>query len=741
MITMTTDSDRIPWRESLATRLSLTTIILVLLSILLVGSFLIWIAYETEQESAQQLQTINAETISVLISDFIDNTVNRLEVFEESWNLDTLTPEQQYYALLELMVTTRPLFSELTVYDMSGNELTRVSRFHTYLPGELQRNVSDNSYLVARSGEVSISEIYIPPQSGLLSMRISLPLRTDQDVISGVLSAEVNCVGLWQKIATVDTDLAGYAYFVDRSGRFIAYQDISEVLNRYNEDMSRIPPVSAFISDSGKNGQVHRYRGFLGDPVIGAFSPVRGTDWAVIAEMPESIAFAGVRQMMQYLIVILISCVVIAGGVGYFMSRRLVDPLEDMTVTARLLGSGKWDIPISHGERNDEVGVLSRSLSRMRDELKGVYADLALQLGEVSRVQEQLKMSEELYRTIFEKNGNAILVIEEDMTIAIINHKLEQMWGYSKEEVEGKKSWTSFIADSDEMDRMIAYHQNRRKDDRDIPDTYEFNFKSRNGDLLTVIATVTMIPGTRRSLAALIDITGKKQVESALLQARKKLNLLNRLTFNDIRSSVYVLAGYIDLSRDMVTDPAMIAWIEREKETIRQIDKALGFARDYQDMGLKPAEWQNAEQVFLYAISHLEISHLSRSLDLAGLEIYADPLLEKVFVTLVSNTFTHGGDVSSFSVRYTRSAEEVMIIYEDDGRGIPENQKEKIFEEYAGEKKGISLFFSREILGITDIRIQETGNEGTGARFEIVVPRGKFRFSKSPAGAGRTRNP
>ena len=94
MITMTTDSDRIPWRESLATRLSLTTIILVLLSILLVGSFLIWIAYETEQESAQQLQTINAETISVLISDFIDNTVNRLEVFEESWNLDALTPEQ-----------------------------------------------------------------------------------------------------------------------------------------------------------------------------------------------------------------------------------------------------------------------------------------------------------------------------------------------------------------------------------------------------------------------------------------------------------------------------------------------------------------------------------------------------------------------------------------------------------------------------------------------------------------------
>lgn len=739
MTTMKTDSDRIPWRESLATRLSLNTIILVLLSILLVGCFLIWIAFTTEQGSAQQLQSTNAEMISVLISDFIDNAVNRLEVFEESWNLDTLTPEKQYSALLELMITTRPLFSELTVYDLSGYELTRVSRFHTYLPGELKKNVSDESYLVARSGRLSISQIYIPEQSGLLSMRISLPLRNDQEMISGVLSAEVNCVGLWQKIATVDTGSAGYAYFVDKSGRFIAYQDISEVLNRYNEDMSQIPPVAAFTSDSGKNGHIYRYPGFLGDPVIGAYAPVRGTDWAVIAEMPESVALAGVRQMMMYLIVILISCVVIAGGVGYFMSLRLVEPLEDMTVTARLLGSGKWDTQILHGERNDEVGVLSRTLSRMRDELKGVYADLAMQLGEVSRVQEQLKLSEELYRTIFEKNGNAILVIEEDMTIAIINHKLEQMWGYSKEEVEGKKSWTSFIADPQELERMTAYHRNRRTDGTDTPDSYEFSFKCRSGDLLTVIATVTMIPGTRRSLAALIDITGKKQVETALLQARKKLNLLNRLTFNDIRSSVYVLAGYIDLSRDMVTDSAMISWIEKEKETIRQVDKALVFARDFQDMGLKPAEWQNVEQVFLYAISHLEISSFSRSLDLTGLEIYADPLLEKVFVTLVSNTLTHGGNVSSFSIWYTRSVEEVVIIYEDDGSGIPQEMKEKIFEEYAGEKKGISLFFSREILGITDIRIQESGREGTGARFEIMVPRGKFRVSDDSAGSGRFR--
>jgi signal transduction histidine kinase len=43
-------------------------------------------------------------------------------------------------------------------------------------------------------------------------------------------------------------------------------------------------------------------------------------------------------------------------------------------------------------------------------------------------------------------------------------------------------------------------------------------------------------------------------------------------------------------------------------------------------------------------------------------------------------------------------------------------------------KKGMGLYFVSEILAITGIRIRENGVFGQGARFELIVPNGKFKF-------------
>ncbi|MEI6293944.1 MAG: ATP-binding protein, partial [Methanomicrobiales archaeon] len=70
-----------------------------------------------------------------------------------------------------------------------------------------------------------------------------------------------------------------------------------------------------------------------------------------------------------------------------------------------------------------------------------------------------------------------------------------------------------------------------------------------------------------------------------------------------------------------------------------------------------------------------------------------------------------------------------IILCEDDGIGVAADEKEKIFERGFGKNTGLGLFISREILDITGIRITETGEPGKGARFEIKVPKGKFRVN------------
>jgi len=63
--------------------------------------------------------------------------------------------------------------------------------------------------------------------------------------------------------------------------------------------------------------------------------------------------------------------------------------------------------------------------------------------------------------------------------------------------------------------------------------------------------------------------------------------------------------------------------------------------------------------------------------------------------------------------------------------GIPADKKEAIFNRGYFKHTGFGLLLSREILSITGITITENGIPGKGARFEITVPKGAYRFTKT----------
>jgi signal transduction histidine kinase len=210
----------------------------------------------------------------------------------------------------------------------------------------------------------------------------------------------------------------------------------------------------------------------------------------------------------------------------------------------------------------------------------------------------------------------------------------------------------------------------------------------------------------------------------------KKLNLLNYVTFNDIRNAVFTIRGYLDLEKGLVKDTKMKDYLEKEETTVKKISRSLDFAKNYQDLGIMPPKWQNVNQIFLYAISHLDFSSLGRTVNLDNLEIYADPLLERVFLTLAENIIRHGKKATQVDISYQKTPDGLRIIFEDNGAGIPDDMKEKIFEREFGTRRGMGLFLAREILEITGITIKETGTFGKGARFELTVPREAFRFSE-----------
>ena len=137
------------------------------------------------------------------------------------------------------------------------------------------------------------------------------------------------------------------------------------------------------------------------------------------------------------------------------------------------------------------------------------------------QAEERLRASENLYRTVFETTGTAMIIIEDDTTVALVNTEFEKLSGAGKDFWEGKHRFQEFVHEKDRK-MMLRYHRDRRINPKAAPRTYEFSFLDQKGNSREVIILSSMIPGTKRSVAAIVDITDRIEAERKL-QASENL--------------------------------------------------------------------------------------------------------------------------------------------------------------------------------------------------------------------------
>jgi signal transduction histidine kinase len=128
------------------------------------------------------------------------------------------------------------------------------------------------------------------------------------------------------------------------------------------------------------------------------------------------------------------------------------------------------------------------------------------------------------------------------------------------------------------------------------------------------------------------------------------------------------------------------------------------------------------------AADQLDLQGVQIDVHLGNTEIFADSMIKKVFYNLIDNALRHGDHVTRIVFSSRETAEGLLIVCEDTGIGIPPQDKTQIFNKGFGRDSGLGLFLIREILSITGISIRETGDYGTGARFEMLIPKGDYRL-------------
>ena len=340
--------------------------------------------------------------------------------------------------------------------------------------------------------------------------------------------------------------------------------------------------------------------------------------------------------------------------------------------------------------------------------------------------EEALRDNETKFISIFNQTPDPVLIIDSSGMILEVNHGFHDMFGFLDTEVLGKR-----------VDEIPVLSEIAGKDILMEPagkegDVYrkEITFTTRMN--LPIIAEVAwsrlLIHGEPCLLIQIHDNSEIRKAHDAAQKANNKLNILSSITRHDILNRVMIASLYSDEIKESVSDPTILKYLNTILQASADIEHLISFTKEYQDLGTSAPAWQQVQSVFRQS----SILNLAKDIriesDLGRLEIYADLMLEKVLYNLVENSVRHGQNLTTIRIAYGIIDNDCILTYEDDGGGVPEDDKVKIFERGFGKNTGMGLFLIREILSITGIDIHETGIYGTGVRFEIRIPSGKWRL-------------
>ena len=341
--------------------------------------------------------------------------------------------------------------------------------------------------------------------------------------------------------------------------------------------------------------------------------------------------------------------------------------------------------------------------------------------------EEALQRSEERYRNVVENAGEAIVVAKGGDRLVYANPMTITILKTIPEEILSRP-FTDFIHPGD---RALVYERHqRRMRGEDVPKQYDFRLVDGTGETIWVTISPVLIlwDGEPATLNFLQDITVRKRAEEALRESNKKLKLLSSITRHDITNQLMLIRTYIALLKKDQPDPAIGEKYREILTATGQAEAMILFTKEYENIGVNTPVWQDLRALGERTAEEAKPGQVQVRIDLPpGTEVFADPMIGKVFHNLIDNAVRHGGKISRIRFFSEDTGGDHVIICDDDGAGIAHDEKEKIFERGFGKNTGMGLFLAREILAITGITIRETGEPGKGARFEMVVPKEAWR--------------
>jgi len=360
--------------------------------------------------------------------------------------------------------------------------------------------------------------------------------------------------------------------------------------------------------------------------------------------------------------------------------------------------------------------------------IRGIVIDIT----ERKKAEHVLKQSEERFYKVFNDSPIAMMISRiSDGVMVDINEACLQMLETSRQEAIGSKT----------TDLRIVIDDASRKDiwsilQKDgIVRNKELKVTTKTGKSISGLVSVDKITVNNQQYVMItcVDISARKMVEERLREdhakleiANEKLQVVGGLTRHDVRNKQSVIKANIYLLKKQIGNrPELLKYLEGIDLAVNQSDEIFEFSRLYEKIGSEEPSSIDVAENFVEAIKlHPEANKLSIINDCKGLQVLADSMLRQLFYNLIDNSIKHGKKVTQIKLGYAHDKEGTKLFYEDNGVGIPKENKDKIFMDgYTTGGSGLGLKLVKKMIEAYGWTIKENGIPDKGARFEITIPK------------------
>ena len=346
-------------------------------------------------------------------------------------------------------------------------------------------------------------------------------------------------------------------------------------------------------------------------------------------------------------------------------------------------------------------------------------------ITDVKKAEQESAETQRKFAALFDGNPEATVYLDDSFHILDINSRFSSLFGYSANEVRGKKL--------DEIVVPPRLVEEGKTLDMKAADGYVYHDTVRmrkDGSLIPVSVSAAPI-SIQGCLVGFIgvykDISGQKSAERKLAIMNEKLRVIGGLTRHDVRNKLSIITANAYLIKKKLQDrPEAIERFRDIESACDMILRIFDFARDYERLGVEELTYVDVEDCAQKAASLFSnIDGTTINIECHGVTVFADSLLRQLFYNLIDNSLKYGEHVTPIKIRHEKSSEQLKLIYEDNGVGISAEGKSAIFNEgyTTGKGSGYGLYFIKKMMEVYGWTINESGTPGKGVQFVLTIPR------------------